>query len=120
MTKFEVGGDVSSGGGDVAGIIYKHGLDTNELIAALTKAFPKNDPRPEQFRKVLEQFHGYHNSLYEWKELHNSLDNILSSFGQFSSAIQRADAEMNMPQIHSLRSLWRAVSVSVDLSLIHI
>lgn len=114
MTKFNVDGNVSSGGGDIAGVIYKHGLDANELIIALKRAFPKNDPRPEQFRQVLEQFHNYHNSLYEWKELHNSLDNILSSFGQFSSAIQRADAEMNMPQIHSLRSLWRGVSVSVD------
>lgn len=112
--KLNIDGDVSSGGGDVASFIYKQGLDVSELISALKRAFPENDPRPEQFRVVLEQFHAHHNSLYEWKELHNALDDVLSSFGQFYSAIQKADAEKVMPRIDSLRSLWRAVSVSVD------
>jgi len=114
MTKLEIDGDVSSSGGDIASVIYKQGLDVNELISALKRAFPKNDPRPEQFRAVLEQLHQFHSSLNEWKELHNCLDVILSAFGQFDSLIQRADAEKDMPRIRSLRSRWRAVSVYID------
>lgn len=99
--------------GDVAGNIYK-GLNAEELVAALKRAFPKNDPRPEQFRMVLGQFQVYHSALFEWKELHNLLDEILTSFAQFSREIQRADSEKTIPSPRTLRTLWRPVSNCVD------
>jgi len=110
----KIDGNAVSDGGDIAAIIYKQGLNVEELISALKSAFPKNDPRPEQFRLILEEIYNYHNTIYEWKELHNALDDVLSSFGQFYAEIQRADAEHILPRVRSLRSLWRAVSVSVD------
>lgn len=110
---------MSSSGGDVAGVIYK-GLNTDELVSALKEAFPKNDPRPEQLRKIfadLQIFHQIQQTLYEWKELHNALDDIITSFAQFSSEVHRADAEKVIPSLSSLNNLWYAVSVKVDALL---
>lgn len=98
-------------------MIYKQGLNAEELVAALKRAFPKNDPRPEQFRQILEQFQVYHQTLYEWKEVHNALDEVITSFAQFSSEIHRADAEKTIPPLKTLRNLWYAVSVKVDALL---
>ena len=108
-----VGKDGIMIGGSVSGNIYK-GLSAEELIAALKRAFPQDDPRPEQFRIVLGQFQIYHQALFEWKELHNLLDEILTSFAQFSREIQRADSERKIPSLRTLRTLWRPVSNSVD------
>ena len=108
-----IDGDVSSGGGDVASVIYK-GINSDELISAFKRAFPKNDPRPEELRNALKELRKHHHKLYEWKELHNALDEILSAFEQFKSEIQQVDAKNTVPQVKSLRNLWRAVSVRVD------
>lgn len=109
----KINGNVSSKG-DVAGTIYNQGLNIDEFITALKQAFPKDDPRPEQLRKLLKKFHQHNYKLREWKELHNTLDEILSAFGQFNIEIQRADAENKLPQVKSLRNLWRAVSMKID------
>ena len=115
-----MGGALWSSGGDIAGgNIYK-GLNVDELVSALKEAFPKGDPRPEQLRKLLAEFEKIQRlqqSLYEWKELHNALDDILTSFAQFSSEIHRADAEKVIPSLRTLNNLWYAVSVKVDALL---
>jgi hypothetical protein len=67
---------------------------------------------------VLGQFQVYHQTLFEWKELHNWLDEILTSFAQFSREIERADAERTIPSPRTLRTLWRPVSNDVD-ALLH-
>ena len=108
-----VGRDGIMIGGNISGNIYK-GLNAEELVDALKRAFPKNDPRPEQFRIVLAEFQIYHQTLFEWKELHNLLDEILRSFPQFSREIQRADSEKTIPSPRTLRTLWRPVSNCVD------
>lgn len=95
-------------------------MDTDELVSALKEAFPKDDPRPEQLRRIfveLQQLQQYQQSLYEWKELHNSLDDILTSFAQFSSEIHRADVGKVIPSLSTLNNLWYAVSVKVDALL---
>ncbi len=114
----EVDGSVNTGGGDIVGRdkIYQ-GLDINELVAALKRAFPNNDPRPEEFRQTISSFQSYHEQLYEWKELHNCLDEILNAFGQFSSQIERSDAEKRPTDLAHLRNLWRPVSNQVDVLL---
>ena len=95
-------------------------MNIDELVSALKEAFPKNDPRPEQLRRILsafEQFQRLQQSLYEWKELHNALDDILTSFAPFSSEIHRADAEKTIPSISTLNNLWYGVSATVDALL---
>lgn len=86
----------------------------------MKEAFPKNDPRPEQLRKILldfEKIQRLQQSLYEWKELHNALDDILTSFAPFSSEIHRADAEKTIPSLSTLNNLWYGVSAKVDALL---
>jgi len=80
---------------------------------------PKNDTRPERFRILLNEFPIYHNTLFEWKELHNALDEILNALEPFSAEIQRADSEKTIPSPRTLRNLWRPVSVRVDSLLQH-
>ena len=95
-------------------------MNVDELVSALKQAFPKDDPRPEQLRKILldfEKIQRLQNSLYEWKELHNSLDDILTSFAPFSSEVHRADAEKSIPSLSTLNNLWYAVSTKVDALL---
>jgi hypothetical protein len=95
-------------------------LNIDELISALKQAFPKDDPRPEQLRNILldfEKVQRLQQSLYEWKELHNSLDDILTSFAPFSSEIHRADSEKTIPSLSTLNNLWYAVTAKVDALL---
>ena len=111
---------VSTGGGDIAGRDIYKGLNVEELVAALKDAFPKDDPRPEQLRKILadfEKIQRLQQSLYEWKELHNALDDVLTAFAPFSSEIHRADAEKTIPSLSTLNNLWYAVSAKVDVLL---
>lgn len=112
-----INGNVISGGGDIAGVIYKEGINIDELANALKKVFPKNDPRPEQFRNSLEQLQKFHQTLFEWKELHNALDEIITSFDQFSSEIHRYSLINKMPLKSTLRDLWYPVSDKVEILL---
>lgn len=115
-----VEGSAYTSGGDIAGRDIYKGLNVDELVLALKEAFPKDDPRPEQLRKLLadfEKIQQLQQSLYEWKELHNALDDILTAFAPFSSEIHRADAEKTIPSLGTLHNLWYAVSVKVDVLL---
>lgn len=94
-------------------MIHKNGIQVDELVSVLKQAFPKNDSRPEELGSALAQM----GKLGEWKELHNALDNILLSFNQFSSEVQRADVIRAIPPISTLKNLWYAVSVRVDTLL---
>jgi len=94
-------------------------LNVDELVAALKSALPKNDTRPEKFRTLLKEFPVYHRTLFEWKELHNALDEILNTHEPFSADIQRADSEKTIPSTRTLRNLWWPVSVKVDALLEH-
>lgn len=93
-------------------------MDINELVDALKKSLPKGDPRPERFRILLQKIPVFHRTLYEWKELHNYLDEILSAFQPFSAEVQRADSDNKVPYPRELRNLWRPVSVKVDSLII--
>jgi hypothetical protein len=55
--------------------------------------------------------------LFEWKELHNALDEIILSFAQFSAEIHRYEAMGRTAPLRSLRNLWYSVSVRVDTLL---
>jgi hypothetical protein len=96
------------------------GLNVDELISVLEEAFSKDDPRIRQLRRVftdIQKMQQIQQTLYEWKELHNALDDIITSFAPFSSEIQRADKENVIPSASTLRNLWYAVSMKVDALL---
>ncbi len=111
-------GDLSVSGGDFVGRDQiNYGLDVNELVAALRRAFPDNDPRPQRLAEVLQRFEHYHNTLHEWKELHNALDEIINTFGQFLALVERLNVEPGDIHIESLQAAWRPVAVRVELLL---
>lgn len=114
----DIGGSVTTAGGDVVGRDkVVQGLDVDELVEVLKRVLGRDDPRPEAFRQTIASFQAYHTALYEWKELHNCLDEILNAFGQFYSQIERSDAEKRPVDLVSLRNLWRPVSNQVDALL---
>jgi hypothetical protein len=111
----DIGGPVDTGGGDIVGgnKIVK-GLDVDELVDVLRRALGRDDPRPEELSQALASIQAYHTALYEWKELHNCLDEIINAFGQYYSQIERSNAEKRVVDMDSLRMLWHPVSSRVD------
>ncbi|HNZ12663.1 MAG TPA: hypothetical protein PKL11_03325 [Anaerolineaceae bacterium] len=111
-------GSVGTQGGDFVGRDQVNiGLNVQDLVAALRQAFPAGDPRPEQVRQALLRFNAFHQALYEWKELHNALDEILNAFAPFMAQMERAQSNAQELNLDDLRSLWRPVSARVDALL---
>lgn len=107
-------GNVASNGGDIANIINKYGLDSNDLIIIIDTLF-KNNPKPQQLRVAIKQFQIYQNTLWEWKELHNDLDDILLKFDPFDLEIKRVERDKRLPQLDYLKNVWGKVCLSVDV-----
>lgn len=105
--------NVDSGGGDIGANIYKQGLDAKEVISLL-ESLLKNDPRLEIFKDELEQFERALEILYEWKKLHNALDDIWSALWPFLSEVRRLDINREKPHVESITIQWAAVSQRVD------
>ncbi len=99
---------------NIAGRDVKVGLDVGELVEALKAAFPANDPRPEALRHLLDEYRQYHEQLHEWKELHNQLDMILTTFAPFAAQVDRADFSNKPAEITLLVQLWRPAAGRVD------
>ncbi len=115
-----VGDDVSVQGGDFVGrdkIVNYYQLDLEKLMEALRAALPADDPTPQHLLETLEQFRTFHAQLYEWKELHNYLNDILYVVGQFIREVERLDAQQQPGDLRSLARLWRPVAQKVQLLL---
>jgi len=101
--------------------MHQQGLNIEELKTVLEDAFTdKDDPRITQVQRAfgeIQQMQQTQQTLYEWKELHNALDDIITSFAPFSSEVNRADRKNEIPSITSLRDLWYAVSEKIDALL---
>jgi hypothetical protein len=121
-------GDQTSIGGDVVGrdkvtqvqgdqIINTIQLDLVKLMETLKQALPENDPLPERLVTALQDFKRYHTRLWEWKELHNALNDVIFVFDQFSKEVERRDAASNLGDVRALRRLWRPVDQKVELLL---
>jgi hypothetical protein len=108
--KFSSQGDVTIGR-DATGrdkITTYIGLNVQDLVEALRKAFPKDDPRPRQIGKILEDFQSYHTALHEWKELHNALNEIINAFDPFATQVARSEHKPLRPRIY--RDAWRSTN----------
>ena len=107
-------------GSDVAGRDIKgfSGKDVNQIIETLLKYFPKGYlQNPDELDKTLSEFRFYHEKLYEYKELHNGINQILITFEPFKIEIDNSDSRRSLPPLNRLKSVWLPVSVKVDLLL---
>ena len=107
------GGNYNIAGGD----IIQYQLDMDRLAAALKQALPAGDPAPQQLLDTLNRFQTFHSHLYEWKEVHNLLNDIIYVLDQFSREVERMDATNQPGDLRSLGRLWRPVAAKIAVLL---
>ncbi len=108
-------GGASTGGGDVVDskITNYYSLDMDKITRVIEEALPKNDPTPKRLRDALKGFKYFHTQLFEWKELHNFLNDILIVLDQFSREVERLDAIGQSTGFRTLTRLWYPISRKV-------
>lgn len=113
-------------GGDVIGrdkvthiqgdqINYTVQLDVQKLVETLKQALPDNDPLPADVLLMLNDFRTFHTRLWEWKELHNALNDVIYVLDQYSREIERRDAVGQLGDLRALQRLWKPVNQKVTL-----
>jgi hypothetical protein len=90
-------------------------IDLAQLAATLKQALPANDPLPDRLVAALQDFRRYHSRLWEFKELHNALNDVVFVLDQFSREVERLDAARQTGEARALARLWRPVDQKVDL-----
>ena len=119
-------GDQANIGGDVVGrdkVTQVQGnqintylqIDLAQLAATLKQALPANDPLPDRLVAALQDFKQYHARLWEFKELHNALNDVVFVLDQFAREVERLDAAGQTGSARALARLWRPVDQKVDL-----
>ena len=113
-------GDAQTGGGDFVGrdkITQNIQLDLGKLIETLQSALPDDDPMPRHLLETFRQFQFFHSHLFEWKELHNAVNDITIALGQFMREVERLDISQSEGSARDLRRSWRPVAQKVDILL---
>ena len=90
-------------------------LDVQKLVETLKQALPANDPLPDRLVAALQDFKRYHSRLWEFKELHNALNDVVFVLDQFAREVERLDAAGQIGNVRTLARLWRPVDQKVDL-----
>ena len=90
-------------------------IDLAQLAATLKQALPANDPLPDRLIAALQNFRQYHSRLWEFKELHNALNDVVFVLDQFAREVERLDAAGQLGNARTLARLWRPVDQKVDL-----
>jgi hypothetical protein len=98
-------------------IIYNYQLDIEKLVEVLREALPEDDPTPQRLRQTLQGFQHYHHQLYEWKELHNCLNDILFVLDQFLREVDRLDISGQPARPRDLLRGWRPIAQKVAVLL---
>jgi hypothetical protein len=98
-------------------INYAVQLDVQKLLDTLKQALPADDPLPASVLAMLQEFRTFHTRLWEWKELHNFLNDVIFVFDQFSREVERRDATGALGDVRALKRLWRPVDQKVSLLL---
>ena len=98
-------------------IVYNYQLDVPKLVETLRQALPDGDPLPAHLLETLKGFKYFHSRLYEWKELHNAVNDVIFVFDQFAREVERIDASGQAGDARALARLWRPVDQKVDLVL---
>ena len=112
-SNINIEGSTNVKNGDLVGGNKVIGLQSDEIIRLIEAIFAPNYQTPERFDSVLKEFQKIHKTLYEWKELHNLLDEIMNSFNQFYSQIERLNGSSTKPDLEELQLLWSRVSMRV-------
>jgi hypothetical protein len=104
-------GDIDTDGGDVIGgdKIINYQLDIEKLVEVLRQSLPDDDPTPQRLHDTLQGFQHFHSQLFEWKELHNYLNDILYVLDQFTREVERVDAGGQSGNPRALTRLWRPI-----------
>jgi len=112
-------GDVDTDGGDVIGgdKIINYQLDVEKLVEVLRQSLPDDDPTPQRLRDTLQGFQHFHHQLFEWKELHNYLNDILYGLDQFTREVERLDAGGRAGNPRALARQWRPIAQKLRLML---
>lgn len=126
-----VTGDSVAVGGDVTGrdkitsvqgdavqgdkIVNYVQLDVQKLMDTLKRALPDDDPLPANLVETLRNFQHFHARLFEWKEVHNVLNDVIFVFDQFSREVERRDASGQPGDLRSMARAWRPVKQKIDL-----
>lgn len=92
-------------------------LDMHKVVTTLKESLPANDPTPHHLIDTLEHFQNFHANLYEWKELHNYLNDVTMILDQFEREVERLDASGNRGDPRALARLWRPVAQKIELLL---
>lgn len=92
-------------------------LDVNKVISTLQDALPTGDPTPRHLVDTLQRFQDFHSRLYEWKELHNYLNDVTMILDQFEREVERLDASGSRGDPRALARLWRPVAQKIDFLL---
>ena len=90
-------------------------LDVQKLVETLKQVLPANDPLPDRLAAALQDFKRYHARLWEFKELHNALNDVIFVLDQFAREVERLDAAGQVGNVRTLARLWRPVDQKVDL-----
>jgi len=110
-------GDVDVKNGDFVSrdkIVQNVQIDIEKLVELLKNNLPEGDPMPQHLRDVLNSFRFFHTSLHEWKELHNSLNDILVMLGPFRGEIQFLEFGRRNLNVALLSRLWKPVSMRTN------
>jgi len=112
-------GRIDTDGGDVIGgdKIINYQLDVEKLVQVLRQSLPDDDPTPQYLRETLQGFQHFHRQLFEWKELHNYLNDILYGLDQFTREVERLDAGGQASNPRALARQWRPVTQKLRLLL---
>jgi hypothetical protein len=92
-------------------------FDLAQLITAMRQALPPSNPAPQRLLDALREFRRLHERLFEWKELHNYLNDVVITVDQFATSVERWDASGQLPPFGDLSRQWRPVGLKLDLLL---
>lgn len=85
----------------------------------LNNALAPNDPQLVTVKKILKELRLLSEKLYEWKELHNHLDEIINIFSQFSAQVDRlAIAGEPVEDMFRLTDSWQPVHRRMNVLLL--
>ena len=85
----------------------------------LDNALSPDDPELANVKSLLAQLRHFYEKLYEWKELHNHLDEIINIFSQFSAQVERlAAASEPIADLNTLSLSWQPVHRRTNVLLI--
>ena len=93
-------------------------IDLAKVWDTLKQALPANDPLPDRLVAALQNFKRYHSRLYEFKELHNYLNDVVFVLDQFSREVERLDAAGQKGDVRTLGRLWHPIDQKVDLLIV--